>query len=52
MELFLSACRTCSTIIFPHSTNQVLDLRRSRVVDVIDAKSPSWLPTVASVAVS
>ena len=23
-ELYLSACRTCSTIIFPHSTNQII----------------------------
>ena len=23
-ELHLSACRTCSTIIFPHSTNQII----------------------------
>ena len=24
IELYLSACRTCSTIIFPHSTNQII----------------------------
>ena len=24
------ACRTCSTIIFPHSTNQIIDLWRYR----------------------
>jgi len=23
-ELYSSACRTCSTIIFPHSTNQII----------------------------
>ena len=23
-ELYLSACRTCNTIIFPHSTNQII----------------------------
>ena len=23
-ELYQSACRTCSTIIFPHSTNQII----------------------------
>ena len=27
-ELFISACRTCSTIIFPHPTNQILNLWR------------------------
>ena len=25
-DLFISACRTCSTLIFPHSTSQVLNL--------------------------
>ena len=24
-DLFLSACRTCSAFIFPHSTNQILN---------------------------
>ena len=27
-ELYRSACRTCSTIIFPHSANQIIDLWR------------------------
>ena len=25
-DLFLSACRTCSTLLFPHSINQILNL--------------------------
>ena len=29
-ELDLSACRTCSTIIFPHSTNQIIVFWRRR----------------------
>ena len=29
-DLFIRACRTCSTIIFPHSTNQILSLWRCR----------------------
>ena len=29
-ELYLRACRTCSTIIFPHSTNQIIVFRRRR----------------------
>ena len=28
--LFLSSCRTCSTVIFPHSTNQIIDLGSCR----------------------
>ena len=28
-DLFIRACRTCSTIIFPHSTNQILNLSLS-----------------------
>ena len=32
---YLSACRTCSTIIFPHSTNQIIvSWRRVAVADV------------------
>ena len=27
-EFYWNACRTCSTIIFPHSTNQIIVLRR------------------------
>ena len=29
-DLFIGACRTCSTIVFPHSTNQILNLWRCR----------------------
>ena len=29
-KLHQQACRTCSTIIFPHSTNQIIDLWRCR----------------------
>ena len=29
-DLFISACRTCSTLIFPRSTNQILNLWRCR----------------------
>ena len=29
-KLHQKACRTCSTIIFPHSANQVIDLWRCR----------------------
>ena len=29
-KLHQKACRTCSTIIFPHSTNQIIDLWRCR----------------------
>ena len=29
-DLFITACRTCSTIIFPHSANQILNLWRCR----------------------
>ena len=29
-KLHRKACRTCSTIIFPHLTNQIVDLRRCR----------------------
>ena len=29
-DLSIRACRTCSTIIFPHSTNQILSLWRCR----------------------
>ena len=29
-ELFQSSCRTCSTLIWPHSTNQILNLWRCR----------------------
>ena len=36
-DLFIRACRTCSTIIFPHSTNQILNS-----VPVFDAKTPYW----------
>ena len=25
MQLVLSACRTCSTVIFPHTTNQIFN---------------------------
>ena len=25
-DLFLSACRTCSPLLFPHSINQILNL--------------------------
>ena len=30
-ELYWSACRTCSTIIFPHSTNQIIVFWRCRL---------------------
>ena len=29
-QLYLSACRTCSTIVFPHSTNQIIVFWRLR----------------------
>ena len=29
-DLFISACRTCSSLIFPHSTNQILNLWHCR----------------------
>ena len=32
-DLFIRACHTCSTIIFPHSTNQILNLWRFPFVD-------------------
>ena len=34
IELYLSACRTCSTIIFPRSTNQIIDFNCGVVVAV------------------
>ena len=40
-DLFISACRTCSTTIFSHSTNQVLNLWRWLSVSLVDAKAPS-----------
>ena len=30
-DLFIRACRTCGTIVFPHSTNQILNLWRCRL---------------------
>ena len=40
MDCFMSACRTCSTIFFPHSTNQILNLCVVVAVSVVDAKTP------------
>ena len=34
-EMYLSACRTCSTIIFPHSTNHIIDLWRGHMAVVV-----------------
>ena len=31
-KLFKSACRTCSTLVFPHSANQILNLWRCRCI--------------------
>ena len=42
-ELFLSACRTCSTLIFPRSANQSLHCCVVVAVDVVDAKTPFYL---------
>ena len=39
-ELFLNACRTCSTLIFPRSANQNLHCCVVVAVDVVDAKTP------------
>ena len=39
---FIRACRTCSTIVFPHSTNQILHLWRCRCRSVVVAKTPKY----------
>ena len=40
-NLFLSTCRTCSTLISPHMTNQILNLCSVVVaVPVVDAQAP------------
>ena len=45
-EFYLSACRTCSTIIFPHSTNQiVLSWRGVVAVAVVLSSAPFYVFT-------
>ena len=39
-DSFISACRTCSTLIFTRSTNQILNSGVVVAVPVIDAKAP------------
>ena len=46
-DCFMSACRTCSTIIFPHSTNQILNLCVVVAVSVVDAKTPFFFSSDA-----
>ena len=42
-ELYLSACRTCSTTIFPHSTNQIIVFwRRCRRLPLSLLKPPNY----------
>ena len=38
-ELFQSSSCTCSTLICPHSTNQILNLWRCRCLSLVDAKA-------------
>ena len=46
-EFYLSACRTCSTIIFPHSTNQiVLSWRGVVAVAVVLSSAPFYVFTL------
>ena len=62
-KLHQNACRTCSTIIFPHSTNQIIDLQRHFLNSLLLLKRTStslklsnnlvtnkfiWLPLLAN----
>ena len=38
-EMYLSACCTCSTIMFPHSTNDIIDLVLAAVASFVSFKS-------------